>query len=70
MGFAENTPTAPNGNRKPAKAGFSCVFQGTKSRQKPAFDGSASNLRVGPPESTEAGLPASVGVFLTEKEAS
>ena len=61
---------APNGFEEPAKAGFSCVFRGCKSRLLPAFVSSGLNLRVGPPESSEAGLPASLGFFLTEKEGS
>ena len=66
-GSAENTPTAPNGYRKPAKAGFPCVFQGV---QKPAFAGFLLNLRVGPPESVEAALRAAESAFLDGKRGS
>ena len=63
-GFAENTPTAPNGNWKPAKAGFSWVFRGAP---KPAFAGFPSNLRVGPPESRGACKARPAGRFLDGK---
>ena len=63
-GFAENTPTAPNGNGKPAEAGFSRVFRGSRL----SFLGRAgSNRRVGPPECCFGHESARNGHFLDVK---